>query len=167
MFLRRQGNAKRTGREVGVVRRLAGVSAGGQLRRRRAAAARAGERGLPLSRGARSSPRTTRGTQVLRSCRCTRSQPAWLESIGLDTPLHPDFGTVWNRRAERHPLCRRAPEPAEGVDGLSDRADESDPGPYPIPDHAQIEGGAQSPGRCPRAGAGRGRMQAVRDVELP
>jgi hypothetical protein len=65
-----------------------------------------------------------------------------IASIGLDKPLHPDFGT----------------NPASGipyviVPGTQSRvpvrfryADESDPGPYPIPPDAPIEGGPRSRG---------------------
>jgi hypothetical protein len=63
-----------------------------------------------------------------------------LARIGLDVPLHPEFGTTW----------RGAPNglPYVVVDRATPRvpvrfrwADESDPGPYPIPDDAPIEAG--------------------------
>jgi hypothetical protein len=54
--------------------------------------------------------------------------------------LHPDFGSIYgipyvlaNSATPRRPLS-------------FDYADESDPGPYPIPDNAPIEGGASSTG---------------------
>jgi hypothetical protein len=65
---------------------------------------------------------------------------ALVASIGVDKPLHPDFGTVY----------RGAPNgiPYVVVSGGQARvpvrfryADESDPGPYPIPPDAPIEGG--------------------------
>lgn len=68
-----------------------------------------------------------------------------LERIGLDTPLHADFGTVW----EGAPIGI----PFVVVDGSQPRvpvtfeiADESDPGPYPVPPDAPIEGGAEGDG---------------------
>ncbi len=66
-------------------------------------------------------------------------------SIGLDTDLHPDFGTVW----EGHPIGipyvvvggRQATVPVE-----FEYADESDRGPYPVPPDAPIEGGPDADG---------------------
>jgi hypothetical protein len=69
---------------------------------------------------------------------------ALIAGIGLDKPLHPDFGTV----------CAGAPVgiPYVVVPGSHPRvpvrfgfsADESDPGPYPVPLDAPIEGGPNS-----------------------
>ena len=69
----------------------------------------------------------------------------WVASIGATDPTHPDFGTFLRRRADRHPLHDRARQPAARADGLR-RADESDPGPYPFPPNAPIEGGPASSG---------------------
>ena len=69
----------------------------------------------------------------------------FLRSIGLDKPLHPDFGTEWQGAPSGIPYCivhrgqRKVPVTFE-------YADESDPGPYPIPDDAPIEGGPASDG---------------------
>ena len=49
------------------------------------------------------------------------------------------------RRPDRHPLRDRARH-AAAVPVTFDYADESDPGPYPIPDGAPIEGGPDSDG---------------------
>lgn len=71
--------------------------------------------------------------------------PAWLASIGLDKPLHPDFGTVWNGAPNGIPYAvvgRDQPKVAITFQ----YADESDAGPYPIPKEAQIEGGEKSEG---------------------
>jgi hypothetical protein len=68
-----------------------------------------------------------------------------LKSIGLDKGLHPDFGTTY----------RGAPNgiPYVVVGGSQPRVpvqfeykDESDPGPYPIPPDAPIEGGPTADG---------------------
>jgi hypothetical protein len=68
-----------------------------------------------------------------------------IASIGKNKPLHPDFGTFY----------RGAPNgiPYVVVDGNQPKvpvefryADESDPGPYPIPPDAPIEGGPQGNG---------------------
>jgi hypothetical protein len=68
-----------------------------------------------------------------------------IASIGLDDPVHPDFGTVYDGAPNGIPFTvvsghtRRVPVHFQ-------YADESDPGPYPIPSHAPIEGGRQSSG---------------------
>jgi hypothetical protein len=73
------------------------------------------------------------------------SSDAIIASIGLAKSLHPDFGTVYNgapsgipyvvvdSRQPRVPVTFRYP-------------DESDPGPYPIPPNAPIEGGPKADG---------------------
>lgn len=66
-------------------------------------------------------------------------------SIGLDRPLHPDFGTVWAGAPNGIPYVvvsgSQAKAPVE-----FEYADESDPGPYPVPPDAPIEGGPKSKG---------------------
>jgi hypothetical protein len=59
--------------------------------------------------------------------------------------LHPDFGTTWNGAPNGIPYVivdRHQP----GVPVTFRYADESDPGPYPIPPDAPIEGGRDSDG---------------------
>ena len=68
-----------------------------------------------------------------------------IASIGLNTGLHPDFGTSW----EGGPIGFPYHVVSGSQKKLSvsfDYSDESDSGPYPIPDNAQIEGGADSDG---------------------
>jgi hypothetical protein len=70
---------------------------------------------------------------------------ALIASIGLDTGLHPDFGTVWNGAPIGIPyVVVSGNQPRVPV--TFDYAGESDPGPYPIPPDAPIEGGANSSG---------------------
>lgn len=69
---------------------------------------------------------------------------AWLESVGLDKPLHPDFGTVWNGAPNGIPFVAVAPDQKK-VSVQFEYADESDPGPYPIPPNPPIEGGPNAP----------------------
>jgi len=60
---------------------------------------------------------------------------AWVASIGASTNLHPDFGTIYGIPfVEVGAGQRRVPV-------SFDYADESDPGPYPIPAGAPVEGG--------------------------
>jgi hypothetical protein len=70
---------------------------------------------------------------------------ALIASIGLDTGLHPDFGANWNGGPFGIPYVVVSGGQA-GVPVSFDYADESDPGPYPIPADAPIEGGASSSG---------------------
>jgi hypothetical protein len=70
---------------------------------------------------------------------------ALLASIGLSTGLHPDFGTVWNGAPIGIPyLVVAGTQPRVPVTFAY--ADESDPGSYPIPANAPIEGGATAEG---------------------
>src|SRR5690242_13586828 len=65
----------------------------------------------------------------------------YLESIGLKGWLHPDFGTVWNGGPSGIPyaLVSGSQSPVHVTFGY---ADESDPGPYPIPRDVPIENGS-------------------------
>ncbi len=69
----------------------------------------------------------------------------YLASIGAGTGLHPDFGTVYRGAPNGIPYTVAAPgQPLVPV--RFRYADESDPGPYPIPPAAPIEGGRRSRG---------------------
>ena len=66
-----------------------------------------------------------------------------LRRVGLDKTLHPDFGGTW----EGVPLGIQyivVPGSQERVPVKFTVPDESDPGPYPIPRNAPIEGGPNS-----------------------
>ena len=70
---------------------------------------------------------------------------AYLKSIGLSTGLHADFGTEWDGAPNGIPyVCVSGTQ--KKVPVSFDYADESDPGPYPIPSDAPIEGGSSSDG---------------------
>jgi hypothetical protein len=70
----------------------------------------------------------------------------FLASMGTGTKLHPDFGTVWNGAPIGIPYCIvTAAQPMIPV-VYTDFGDESDPGPFPIPLTASIEGGPSSDG---------------------
>ena len=64
----------------------------------------------------------------------------WIRSIGADTRLHPDFGTVWNGGPNGIPFVV-VPSSQPGRHVVFRYADESDAGPYPIPSDPPIEGG--------------------------
>jgi len=70
---------------------------------------------------------------------------AILSSIGLNTGLHPDFGTMWQGAPIGIPYTVvRGNQP--GVNVTFDYDDESDHGLYPIPSDAPIEGGSNADG---------------------
>ena len=72
----------------------------------------------------------------------TRSA-AWVASIGSSTRLHPDFGTFWDDAPIGIPFVHVGAGQAK-VPVSFEYASESDPGPYPIPRNAPIEGGPRA-----------------------
>ena len=70
---------------------------------------------------------------------------ALIASIGLDRGLHPDFGTVWNGAPNGIPYIV-VPGSQAKVPVRFEYASESDPGPYPVPVDAPIEGGPNGEG---------------------
>ena len=71
---------------------------------------------------------------------------AYVASIGLDTGLHPDFGSgQFDDRPIGIPFVS-VPRTQPGVPVQFSYADESDSGLYPIPDDAPIEGGIRGAG---------------------
>jgi hypothetical protein len=70
----------------------------------------------------------------------------YIDTIGADTGLHPDFGSgEWNGGPIGIPYTVVS-ETQTMVEVSFDYAEESDPGPYPIPPDALIEGGNDSQG---------------------
>jgi hypothetical protein len=70
---------------------------------------------------------------------------AYVSFIGATKTLHPDFGTFWDGQPIGIPyVVVPASQPNQTVAFLY--ADESDPGPYPIPNDPPIEGGPSSTG---------------------
>ena len=68
-----------------------------------------------------------------------------INTCGASAALHPDFGTTWNGGPIGIPyIVVKGSQPRVPVSFYYD--DESDPGPYPIPADAPIEGGASSSG---------------------
>ena len=69
----------------------------------------------------------------------------YVNNIGRWEEMHPDFGTVWNGAPIGIPyVIVGSNQPRVPV--LFDYEDESDPGPYPVPPTAPIEGGPNSSG---------------------
>lgn len=77
------------------------------------------------------------------------SSDAWVASIGVDEPMHPDFGSGEFPPGSGSPIgipWTSVPGSQPRVPVSFDFSDESDPGPYPIPPDPPIEGGAGSTG---------------------
>lgn len=70
---------------------------------------------------------------------------AYVATIGATRGIHPDFGTVYGGAPIGIPFVTVAGSQPR-VPVSFDYANESDPGPYPVPRDAPIEGGAQSSG---------------------
>lgn len=70
---------------------------------------------------------------------------AIIANIGLTSNLHADFGTEWQGAPNGIPYVV-VDQNQTTVDVTFDYSDESDPGPYPIPPDAPIEGGPQGTG---------------------
>lgn len=69
-----------------------------------------------------------------------------VDGIGRDEPLHPDFGAEWFEGPNGIPYTVvETNQPTVPIDFVL-YGHESDPGPYPIPPDAPIEGGEQSDG---------------------
>ncbi|HEX8190755.1 MAG TPA: hypothetical protein VF586_20520 [Pyrinomonadaceae bacterium] len=64
-----------------------------------------------------------------------------IAGIGLGTSLHPDFGTVWNGAPNGIPYVVVSGAQAKVPIRFTAYGDESDPGPYPVPADAPVEGG--------------------------
>lgn len=69
-----------------------------------------------------------------------------ISSIGVNTGLHPDFGTVYNGAPNGIPYVVVSGIQARVPITYTAYGDESDPGPYPVPANAPIEGGPGSDG---------------------
>lgn len=75
-----------------------------------------------------------------------KNSQAYIQSIGADLPLHPDFGSgLYDGGPIGIPITV-VPASQQPVPVAFDYEDESDPGPYPIPANSPIEGGPDSDG---------------------
>jgi len=70
----------------------------------------------------------------------------FIDSIGRKVRLHPDFGANWNGGPFGIPYVVVSGRQAKVPITYTAYGDESDPGPFPIPLDAPIEGGAKSDG---------------------
>ncbi|HEX8283154.1 MAG TPA: hypothetical protein VF588_07355 [Pyrinomonadaceae bacterium] len=69
-----------------------------------------------------------------------------IASMGLSTSLHPDFGTTWNGAPNGIPYVVVSGSQGRVPVTFTDYGDESDPGPYPVPPDAPVEGGPSGTG---------------------
>jgi hypothetical protein len=69
-----------------------------------------------------------------------------IASIGVNTGLHPDFGTVYNGAPNGIPYIVVSSTQSLVPMNWTAYGPESDPGPYPVPPNAPIEGGPNSTG---------------------
>ncbi|HEV7683767.1 MAG TPA: hypothetical protein VGO68_16685 [Pyrinomonadaceae bacterium] len=69
-----------------------------------------------------------------------------IAGIGVNTGLHPDFGTVYNGAPNGIPYVVVSGTQPRVPMNYTAYGDESDPGPYPVPPSAPIEGGPGSNG---------------------
>lgn len=77
----------------------------------------------------------------------------YVASIGVDAPLHPDFGSgLWEGAPIGIPFVTVPPDQPPvpvrfaAFDGEDPIPDESDSGPFPVPPDAPVEGGAEADG---------------------
>jgi len=70
----------------------------------------------------------------------------FISSIGKNKNIHPDFGTIWNGAPNGIPyVIVPGSTPLVNI-RFTAYGEESDPGPYPVPDDAPVEGGNNSDG---------------------
>lgn len=71
---------------------------------------------------------------------------ALIASMGVGGSLHPDFGTTYNGAPNGIPYVVVAGTQTKAPINFTDYGGESNPGPYPVPPDAPVEGGPQSNG---------------------
>jgi len=70
----------------------------------------------------------------------------FIDSVGRGQTMHPDFGTEWNGAPNGIPFVLVDASTPDVAINYTAWGDESDPGPFPIPADAPIEGGPDSDG---------------------
>ena len=94
----------------------------------------------------RYSRRIIRGIRDISKLSVHPNSANFIKSIGPNTPLHPDFGTVYQGAPNGIPFVLVKGDQKKVPVRFTSYGSESDPGPYPIPDTAPIEGGPNSTG---------------------
>src|SRR5262245_23846771 len=70
----------------------------------------------------------------------------FIDSIGRSDHVHPDFGTEWEGAPIGIPFVTVGKSQRKVAIEFTAYGDESDPGPYPVPADAPVEGGADGDG---------------------
>ena len=102
-------------------------------------------RPLPGARKCKVFPRNNAWNQRVDKLPVARNSGTLIASIGLNRPVHPDFGTVYNGAPNGIPY-KVVSKHARRVSVSFDYASESDKRRYPLPRHVPIEGGPHSTG---------------------
>ncbi len=69
-----------------------------------------------------------------------------IAGMGLATSLHPDFGTVWDGAPNGIPYIVVSSSQTPVAINFTAFGSQSDPGPYPVPSNAPVEGGPSGTG---------------------
>jgi hypothetical protein len=102
----------------------------------------AGAGGSPEIAGCPIFPISSPWNQRVDTLPVAKSSAAMIQAVGLDEPLHADFGSgLYDGQIIGIPY-NVVPATQPTVRVTFDYADESDKGPYPIPAHPKIEGGS-------------------------
>jgi hypothetical protein len=96
--------------------------------------------------GARPFPATNAWNQDISHLPVHPNSSNLIASVGSTVGLHPDFGTFWQGEPIGIPYVVVGGNQAKVPVNFTDWPDESDPGPYPFPQNAPIEGGPTSDG---------------------
>jgi hypothetical protein len=105
-----------------------------------------GEGGTPSLEGCSVFPADNPWNQDVSALPVHPSSDSFIDAIGRDTTLHPDFGTEWEGAPIGIPFVTvSGTSPLVPVEFVA-YPDESDPGPYPVPPNAPIEGGGLDDG---------------------
>src|SRR6185369_1671210 len=89
---------------------------------------------------------TTRGTRTSQTAPSIPNSANLIAGMGLTTSLHPDFGTVWNGAPNGIPYIVVAGNQTPVPISFTAFGSQSDPGPYPVPPNAPVEGGSSGTG---------------------
>jgi hypothetical protein len=88
-------------------------------------------------------PASNPGNQRVDTLPGAQDSNAIIRSIGVDTGLHPDFGSgLYDGVPIGIPVTVVAGSRTPKIRPRFEYADESEPGPYPIPRNVRIEGGS-------------------------
>jgi hypothetical protein len=88
-------------------------------------------------------PTVNAWNQDISKCAVSPNSDIYIKSMGMDTHVHPDFGTIWNKQLWGIPYVV-VPGNQQRLPVKFRYDSESDAGPYPIPVNPPIEGGPNS-----------------------